>query len=57
LIPVYGLYVIYQQFDDLKKALQPASSPVRLSAAGAVGLFIASVVAGSGGNRATGLGG
>ena len=55
LIPFYGLYVIYQQFDDMKKALQSASSPVRLSAAGAIGLLIASAVAGSSGNRATGL--
>jgi hypothetical protein len=55
LIPFYGLYVIYQQFDDLKKALQSASSPVRLSAAGAIWLFIASALAGSAGNRATGL--
>jgi hypothetical protein len=55
LIPFYGIYVIYEQFDDLKKALQSASSPVRLSAAGAIGLFVASAVAGSGGNRATGL--
>jgi hypothetical protein len=54
LIPFYGLYVIYQQFDDLKKALQRASSPVRLSAAGAIWLFIASVLAASA-NRATGL--
>ena len=55
LIPFYGLFVIYQQFDDLKKALQSASSTVRLSAGTAIGLFIASAVAGSGGNRATGL--
>jgi hypothetical protein len=55
LVPFYGLYVIYQQFDDLKKALQSASSPVRLSAAGAIGLFIASALAGSAGNRATRL--
>jgi hypothetical protein len=57
LIPFYGLYVIYQQFDDLKKALESVSSPVRVSAAGAIWLFIASALAGSGGNRATGLGG
>jgi hypothetical protein len=55
LIPFYGLYVIYQQFDDLKKALQGLSSPVRLSAAGAIWLFIASALAGSGGNRGTGF--
>jgi hypothetical protein len=55
LIPFYGLYVIYQQFDDLKKGLQSASSPVRLSAGTAIGLFIVSALAGSGGNRATPL--
>jgi hypothetical protein len=55
LIPFYGLYVIYQQFDDLKKALADLSSPVRLSAAGAIWLFIASALAGSGANRGTGL--
>jgi len=55
LIPFYGLYVIYQQFDDLKKGLQGLSSPVRLSAAGAIWLFIASALAGSGGNRGTGF--
>jgi hypothetical protein len=55
LIPFYGIYVIYQQFDDLKKGLQALSSPVRLSAAGAIGLFIASVVAGSASNRGSGL--
>jgi hypothetical protein len=55
LIPFYGLYVIYEQFDDLKKALQTASSPVTLSAAGAIGLFIASAVVGAVGNRATAL--
>lgn len=55
LVPFYGLYVIYQQFDDLKNALVAASSPVRLSAAGAAWLFIASALAGSGGNRASGL--
>jgi hypothetical protein len=55
LIPFYGLYVIYQQFDDLKKALEGLSVPARLSAAGAIWLFIASALAGSGGNRGTGL--
>ena len=55
LIPFYGIYVIYQQFDDLKKALQSASSPIRLTAGTAIGLFIASALAGSGGNRASGL--
>ena len=55
LIPFYGLYVIYQQFDDLKKALAGLSSPVRLSAAGAIWLFIASALAGSASNRANGL--
>ena len=57
LIPFYGLYVIYQQLDDLKKALEGVSSPVRLSAAGAIWLFIASALAGTAGNRASGLGG
>jgi hypothetical protein len=57
LIPFYGLYVIYQQFDDLKKALESAASPVRLSPAGAIWLFIASALAGSAGNRASGLSG
>src|SRR6202035_4834250 len=55
LIPFYGLYVIYQQFDDLKKALAGLSSPVRLSAAGAIWLFIASALARSASNRANGL--
>jgi hypothetical protein len=55
LIPFYGLYVIYQQFDDLKKGLESLSSPARLSAAGAIWLFIASALAGSGANRGTGL--
>lgn len=55
LIPFYGLYVIYQQFDDLKKGLEALASPVKLSAAGAISLFIASVVAGSASNRGSGL--
>ena len=55
LIPFYGLYVIYQQFDDIKKALESLSSPVRLSASGAIWLFIASVLASSGGNRGSGI--
>jgi len=55
LIPFYGLYVIYQQFDDLKKELQGLSSPVRLSAAGGIWLFIASALAGSASNRGNGL--
>jgi len=55
LVPFYGLYVIYQQFDDLKEALEGISSPVRLSAAGTVWLFIASTLAGSAGSRASGL--
>ncbi|TMD49032.1 MAG: hypothetical protein E6I86_04765 [Chloroflexi bacterium] len=55
LVPFYGLYVIYQQFDDLKKGLESLSSPVRLSAAGAIWLFIASALAGSASNRGSGL--
>jgi hypothetical protein len=55
LIPFYGLYVIYQQFDDLKKQLGALSSPVKLSAAGAIWLFIASALAGSASNRGSGL--
>jgi len=55
LVPFYGLYVLYLQFDDLKKALGDLSSPVRLSAAGAIWLFIASVLASSVGNRGTGM--
>ncbi|HEX9097651.1 MAG TPA: hypothetical protein VF990_16315 [Candidatus Dormibacteraeota bacterium] len=55
LVPFYGLYVIYQQFDDLRKGLESISSPARLSAAGAIWLFIASALAGSGANRGTGL--
>ncbi len=55
LVPFYGLYVIYQQFDDLKKELEAIVSPVRLSATGAVWLFIAAGLAGSVGNRASGL--
>jgi hypothetical protein len=55
LIPFYGLYVIYQQFDDIKKALESLSSRVRLSASGAIWLFIASVLASSGGNRGSGI--
>jgi len=55
LIPFYGLYVIYRQFDDLKKGLESLSSPVRLSAAGAIWLFIASALAGSASNRGSGL--
>jgi hypothetical protein len=51
LVPFYGLYVIYQQFDDLKKALEGLGSPVKLSAGGAISLFIASVIASSAGNR------
>ncbi len=30
LIPFYGLYVLYQQFDDLRKGLEGVSSPVRV---------------------------
>jgi hypothetical protein len=55
LIPFYGLYVIYQQFDGLKKGLQALSSPIKFSAAAAISLFIASVVAGSASNRGSGL--
>jgi hypothetical protein len=55
LVPFYGLYVIFQQFDDLTKGLESVSSPVRLSAAGAIGLFIASALAGSASNRGSGL--
>jgi hypothetical protein len=55
LVPFYGLYVIYQQFDDLKKGLEALASPARLSAAGAIWLFIASALAGSASNRGNGL--
>src|SRR5437899_9836672 len=55
LVPFYGLYVIYRQFDDLKKGLESLSSPVRLSASGAIWLFIASALAGSASNRGSGL--
>jgi len=55
LVPFYGLYVIFQQLDDLKKGLESLSSPVRLSAAGAIWLFIASALAGSAGNRGSGV--
>jgi hypothetical protein len=55
LIPFYGLYVIYQQFDDLKKGLEGLESPVRFSSAGAISLFIASALAGGAGNRGTGI--
>src|ERR1700682_2388257 len=57
LVPFYGLYVIYQQFDGLKKALEGLASPVRFSSAGAIWLFIASGLAGGISNRADGLGG
>jgi hypothetical protein len=55
LIPFYGLYVIYQQFDDLKKALEGLSTPVRFNSAGAIWLFIASAIVGGAGNRGSGL--
>src|ERR1700737_248955 len=55
LIPFYGLYVIYQQFDDLKKGLEGLESPLRFSSAGAILLFIASALAGGAGNRGTGI--
>jgi hypothetical protein len=55
LIPFYGLYVIYQQFDDVKKASAGLSTPVRVSSAGPIWLFIASAVVGGLGNRGSGL--
>jgi hypothetical protein len=57
LVPFYGLYVLYQQFDDLKKALEGLSPPVRFSSAGAIWLVILSGVATSASNRDTGLAG
>ncbi len=55
LIPLYGLYVIYHQFDDLKKGLEGVSSPVRFSSVGTIWLFIASASAASASNRGSGL--
>jgi hypothetical protein len=55
LVPFYGLYVVYQQFADLKKGLEGLESPVRFNSAGAIGLFIASAVVGGAANRGTGI--
>jgi hypothetical protein len=54
LIPIYGLFVLYRQFDDLKKALEGLSSPVRFSSAGAIWLVILSGVAAGASNRDNG---
>src|SRR2546428_13720856 len=40
LVPFYNFYVVYQQLDDLKKALASPASSIPVSSAGVTWLFI-----------------
>src|SRR3989449_7245794 len=44
LVPFYNFYVLYQQLDDLKKALESHASSIRFSSAGVIWLFILATV-------------
>src|SRR3989442_10238821 len=44
LVPFYNFYVLYQQLDDLKKALESHASSIRFSSAGVTWLLILATV-------------
>src|SRR2546427_13120129 len=44
LVPFYNFYVVYQQLDDLKKALASHASSIRFSSAGVTWLLILATV-------------
>src|SRR5438552_19121956 len=44
LVPFYNFYVIYQQLDDLQKALASHASSIRFSSASVIWLFIFATV-------------
>ena len=54
LVPFYNFYVIYQQLDDLKKALESHTSSIRFSSAGVTWLLIVATVIINASNRLTG---
>lgn len=56
-VPIYGWYVIYQQFDDLKRQLAQLPSPVAFGGVAAIWLVVISHTFGSASNRASGMSG
>src|SRR5438128_6384670 len=54
LVPFYNFYVVYQQLDDLKKALASHASSIRFSSAGVIWLFIFATVISNVSNRLSG---
>jgi len=55
LVPFYNFYVLYQQLDDLKKALESHASAVRFSSAGVASLLILATVITNVSSRLSGL--
>jgi len=54
LVPFYNFYVVYQQLDDLKKALASHASSIRFSSAGVIWLFIFATIISNASSRFSG---
>ena len=55
LVPFYNFYVLYQQLDDVKKALESQASSIRFSSAGVTWLLILATVITNVSSRLSGL--